>query len=100
MLDNRTKYSGGKLGVFYNNENICVGSKFFFIPPASVGTVSAGIFGGNDNSSDGFTAFTRIREIKGISAVELNKELLISIWKYFGVMKSWYLGLLLWKAQK
>ena len=54
------------------NEKRCIGRKIVFIPRASVGTVSAGIFGGNEASSAGVTSDTKNSEIQGLNAVSQN----------------------------
>ena len=68
MLENRTKYSVGKIGIFENNEKRCVGRNVF-IPPDSVEPVPAVRFSGNYTRSAGVTVVTQTRDTHGLYVV-------------------------------
>ena len=67
MLENRTKYSVGKIGIFEKNEKRCVGRNCLY--PGSVEPISAVRFSGNYTRSAGVTVATQTRETHGLYAV-------------------------------
>ena len=78
-----------KHGIFDKNQKRCVIRKNVCIPPASVGPVSSGIFGGNETSSYGVTTITKTREIQGLFTVGNCEEILSSTWEYLEFWSTW-----------
>ena len=72
--------------------------EFCFVPPASFGHVSSGIFGGDETKIPSATEVTKNKEIKILFAVLQHEKIISSIWEYLeclspGVLVGYFVNL-------